>query len=104
MFFDIRRCTIPECEDQVSESQVSGLAWLNNTVPEKTNCMRYAPKNSPLDVKDCMRPDIFDRNKTIPCDNLIYDHEEVTIQNEVRFGKCCSINYFGIVNSYIHFE
>ncbi|OXU22777.1 hypothetical protein TSAR_011663 [Trichomalopsis sarcophagae] len=81
------RCAVPECENP-SNASFTGPAWLSSSQPDDSSkyCMRYEPANPKIgstNNNDCSDPSFF-QNKTIKCDQLIYDPDDLTIMNEVQ--------------------
>ncbi|XP_001608167.1 organic cation transporter-like protein [Nasonia vitripennis] len=97
------RCAVPECENP-SNASFAGPAWLKSSQPDDSSkyCMRYEPANPNIGStnNDCSDPSFF-QNKTIKCDQLIYDPDDLTIMNE--WGITCDtqwmLNLVGTINN-----
>ncbi|XP_058798175.1 organic cation transporter protein-like isoform X2 [Phymastichus coffea] len=81
------RCLVPECE-RADGTPLAAQFWLNDSLPEE-NCMRYA-RSARQGAQDCASPDFFERDRLIPCDQWLYDPDELTIHNE--WGITCDAN------------
>lgn len=78
------RCRIPECED--SNTSIYNSSWVEDAIPFKNKlpekCLRYEYLNS---SSDSCSADSFNTQRTIECDDFIFETEEKTLQNRVRF-------------------
>ncbi|XP_069690614.1 organic cation transporter protein-like [Periplaneta americana] len=93
------RCRIPECDPV--ENALYKPDWLHNAVPfdesneRPVSCKRYLRNNDSSsdgypttanNASNCMQDSFV--NKTIMCEDFVFDDEELTIVNEWNIASC----------------